>query len=78
LIIREFYPKLTLSYAFSVAFFITGFGINWLFFKAEFYSTFITLAVIFVLLTPVVYRMSRSVWIHFFVKYDKRYAGKKA
>jgi uncharacterized protein (DUF983 family) len=61
------------SYAFSVAFFIIGFGINWLFFKAEFYNTFITLAVIFILFTPIVYRLSRTIWIHFFVRYDKQY-----
>ncbi|MFK7970666.1 MAG: DUF983 domain-containing protein [Bacteroidia bacterium] len=59
------------SYAFSVLFFLIGFGINYLIFKAEFNTAFLTLSGIFVVLTPIVFRMSRTMWIHFFVRYDK-------
>lgn len=59
------------SYAFAVAFYVTGFGINWLFIKAAFDPTIITLSIIFALITPVIFRYSRTVWIHFFVRYEE-------
>lgn len=68
------------SYAIAVAYFVSGFALNYLFFKAEFYTAFTVIAVGFLLLTPIVFRFSRAIYIHLLVGYRKeaKELGKQA
>jgi hypothetical protein len=39
-------------------------------------QTLLAVAVLAILTHNLIYRLSRSLWIHFFVKYDPRYVSK--
>ena len=66
-----FYGSMYLSYAITIALTIALWvGIN--FFTSISIVTFIVLDILMLLVSiPLVYKLSRSIWIAFFVKYDK-------
>ena len=67
-----YYGALYVSYGLQVALFATiAVAISVLFDDAptSWYLGGVTIAA--VVLFPVIYRLSRSIWIHFFVKYEK-------
>ncbi len=69
-----FMGAMYVSYALQVAIFITVFvAVNVLTTDAEVYVYISSIAVATLLLIPVVLRLSRSIWIHLFVKYDPSY-----
>jgi hypothetical protein len=60
------------SYALQVALFVAVIvAIKVLFPKATTSTYVITIVITVIVLTPLIFRLSRSIWIHFFVKYDK-------
>ena len=64
------------SYALNVAwlipmFLFLRFAIGW---SALEWQSLVTLAIVLPALVPIIFRLSRSIWIHFFVKYDPNVA----
>ncbi len=58
------------SYGLGIAFFGAGFILNWLFFHLDLNILALTMVGLFILLSPLVFMLSRSFWIGFFVKKD--------
>jgi uncharacterized protein (DUF983 family) len=57
------------SYGLTVAYMVTAFLSNWLFLGFPIMQALPVVLGIFVLLTPVIFRFSRSIYINFFVRY---------
>ena len=56
------------SYAINVALFAPLFLINIFFLRLSLKTALLVFIPLFLLLTPFIYRLSRSVWLHIFVK----------
>jgi len=69
-----FYGSLYVSYALMSGIFILWFvaDLLWLHLDAVRLTAFVVSTIIVAF--PIVYRWARSVWINFFVKYDKKYS----
>ncbi|SDD86526.1 Protein of unknown function [Pricia antarctica] len=65
-----FYGAMYVSYGLGVALAIAAFVIAFLFAGTELINSFIAIIVTLVVLMPVIIRLSRNIWINFFVKYD--------
>ncbi|MDB4286399.1 DUF983 domain-containing protein [bacterium] len=65
-----------ISYGITVAFLGIGFLLNWLIIGWNLEIAAPVLVSLFVLISPMVFRLSRSVWIHTFVKYDPAFKSK--
>ncbi|PKA98938.1 uncharacterized protein DUF983 [Flavobacteriaceae bacterium MAR_2009_75] len=70
-----FYGAMYVSYAVGIAFAVAAFVTAFLIFKASLISTFISIVVTMVVFMPVIIRLSRNIWINFFVKYDESAAN---
>jgi hypothetical protein len=57
------------SYGLTVAYMVTAFLSNWLFLGFPIMQALPVILGIFVLLTPVIFRFSRSIYINFFIRY---------
>lgn len=67
-----FYGAMYVSYALQVALLVTVFvAYQILYPEVEAHVMIITVVAIAFMLYPVLVRFSRSIWIHFFVKYDR-------
>lgn len=62
------------SYALTVVFLATGLLTNWLLIKQPFELVLPVLLTLFVLISPFIFRLSRAIWLGFFVKYDPKRA----
>jgi len=71
-----FYGAMYVSYAVGVAFAVAAFIISFLVFGASLKNIFISIVITLVVFLPVIIRLSRNIWINFFVKYKS--GGKKA
>ncbi len=65
-----FYGAMYVSYGVGIAFAVFAFVITFLFVEASLISTFIAIVATMVIFMPVIIRLSRNIWINFFVKYD--------
>ncbi|WP_422083458.1 DUF983 domain-containing protein [Ulvibacterium sp.] len=65
-----FYGAMYVSYAVGVAFAVAAFVISYLFIGLSLLNAFIAIVGTLVLFLPVIIRLSRNIWINFFVKYD--------
>ncbi len=65
-----FYGAMYVSYAVGIAFAVAAFVISFLFFGASLLNTFIAIIATLVVFMPVIIRLSRNIWINFFIKYD--------
>ncbi|MFN3950840.1 MAG: DUF983 domain-containing protein [Thermaurantimonas sp.] len=65
-----YYGAMYASYALAVAVFVAVLVILTLFGRNEIDILLISYFVTMIVLSPVLFRLSRSLWIHFFVKYD--------
>lgn len=65
-----FYGAMYVSYGVGIAFSVSAFVIAFLFFEASLINTFIAIVTTMVIFMPVIIRLSRNIWINFFVKYD--------
>lgn len=70
-----FYGAMYVNYGITVGFSILVFLISKLIFDGSLLQSFITIIVSLILLTPVNLRLSRIIWIHLFVAYEKKYAN---
>lgn len=59
------------SYGLGVAFAVATFVISFVFLEASLKSTFIAIVSILIILLPVIIRLSRNIWINFFMSYDE-------
>lgn len=66
-----FYGAMYVSYAVGVAIAVAAFIIAYLFFGLDRNYTFLAIIITLVLLFPLILRVSRNIWINFFMKYDK-------
>ena len=65
-----FYGAMYVSYAVGIAFAVAAFVISFLFIGTSLKTTFIAIVGTLVVFMPVIIRLSRNIWINFFVKYD--------
>ena len=65
-----FYGAMYVSYGLGVAFAVAAFIIAFLFVGTGLITTFIAIIVTMVVFMPVIIRLSRNIWINFFVKFD--------
>ncbi len=65
-----FYGSMYVSYGVGIAFAVATFVIAFLFLGASLPTTFIAIVGTLVVFMPVIIRLSRNIWINFFIKYD--------
>ncbi len=65
-----FFGAMYVSYGLGVALAVAAFVIAFLFAGTGLINSFIAIIVTLVVLMPVIIRLSRNIWINFFVKYD--------
>ena len=66
-----FYGAMYVSYGFMSGIFIVWFFMNYLFFELGPWQLFSLVTLTMLLLFPVVFRWARTLWMNFFIKYDK-------
>ncbi|MDE3742842.1 DUF983 domain-containing protein [Maribacter polysaccharolyticus] len=71
-----FYGAMYVSYAVGVAFAVAAFVISFLFIGTSLLTSFIAIVVTMIVFLPVIIRLSRNIWINFFVHYDPNAAKK--
>ncbi|WP_370479882.1 DUF983 domain-containing protein [Tamlana flava] len=72
-----FYGAMYVSYAVGIAFAVAAFVISFLVFNAGRNSIFISIIGTLVVFMPIIMRLSRNIWINFFMSYDKSLPKKK-
>ena len=70
-----FYGAMYINYAITVGLSILVFLISKLIFEGSLLLSFIAIIFSLLLLTPVNLRLSRIIWIHLFVQYEKEYVS---
>lgn len=65
-----FYGAMYVSYALSIAFSVAAFIISFFFFSTTLLTAFIAIIVTLIVFLPIILRLSRNIWINFFIKYD--------
>jgi ABC-type Fe3+ transport system permease subunit len=66
-----FYGAMYVSYAVGVAFGVAAFIIFYFFFKTELKTAFIGICATLLGFMPIIMRLSRNIWINFFISYNK-------
>lgn len=72
-----FYGAMYVSYAVGVAFAVAAFVVSNLFLGANLINTFISIIATLVVFMPIIMRLSRNIWINFFISYDPSSAKQK-
>ncbi len=72
-----FYGAMYVSYAVGIAFAVAAFVISYVVFNASINMIFIAIIGTLVVFMPIIMRLSRNIWINFFMHYDKALAKKK-
>lgn len=65
-----FYGAMYVSYAVGIAFAVAAFVISFLFIGTSLKTAFISIVATLVVFMPLIIRLSRNIWINFFIKYD--------
>lgn len=65
-----FYGSMYVSYGVGIAFAVAAFVISFLIIGTNLVNTFIAIVGTLVVFMPVIIRLSRNIWINFFIKYD--------
>ncbi len=66
-----FYGAMYVSYPVGIAFAVAAFVIANLVFKLNLVATFLVIAGTMILFLPIILRLSRNIWINFFMHYNK-------
>lgn len=66
-----FYGAMYVSYGVGIAFGVAAFVITYLFLGLSLKTAFIAIIATLIVFMPVIMRLSRNIWINFFVHYDK-------
>lgn len=72
-----FYGAMYVSYAVGIAFAVAAFIISYIFINSDLKTAFIVIIISQILLMPFTMRVSRNIWINFFIHYDKSKKTKK-
>lgn len=67
-----FYGAMYVSYAVGIAFAVAAFVISYLFIGTSLLNAFISIVGTMIVFMPVIIRLSRNIWINFFVHYDSK------
>ncbi|WP_025743043.1 DUF983 domain-containing protein [Aquimarina pacifica] len=67
-----FYGAMYVSYPVGIAFAVAAFVIGYLLLKLSLLTTFFLIAATMISLLPVILRLSRNIWINFFMHYKKK------
>ena len=73
-----FYGSMYVSYGVGIAFAVAAFVISNLILDASINVTFMSIIGTLVVFGPIIMRLSRNIWINFFIHYDKNWVNKKA
>ncbi|MCK0161628.1 DUF983 domain-containing protein [Allomuricauda sp. F6463D] len=65
-----FYGAMYVSYGVGIAFAVAAFVISFLFIGTSLITSFISIVGTLIIFMPVIIRLSRNIWINFFIKYD--------
>ena len=65
-----FYGSMYVSYAVGIAFAVAAFVIAFLIVGTTLLNSFIAIVGTLIVFMPVIIRLSRNIWINFFIKYD--------
>ncbi|MEC3905554.1 DUF983 domain-containing protein [Tamlana sp. 2201CG12-4] len=71
-----FYGSMYVSYPVGIAFASAAFIIAFFVFKASLITVFISIVATLIICLPIILRLSRNIWINFFMSYDKSLAKK--
>ncbi|WP_299769662.1 DUF983 domain-containing protein [uncultured Dokdonia sp.] len=66
-----FYGAMYVSYPVGIIFAGIAFAITYFFIGATLLNTFFAIAGTMIVFLPIIMRLSRNIWINFFMKYDK-------
>ena len=72
-----FYGAMYVSYGVGIAFAVAAFVITYLFIGADLIETFIAIVMTMIVFMPIIMRLSRNIWINFFISYDAKATIKK-
>ncbi len=72
-----FFGAMYVSYGVGVAIGVATFVIAYLILKASLTNTFIAITLTLIVLMPFIIRVSRNIWINFFIHYDPDATKKK-
>jgi len=64
-----FFGAMYVSYAVGIAFAVAAFVISFLIVGASLLNTFIAIVITLVIFLPVIIRISRNIWVNFFIRY---------
>ncbi len=70
----EFYGAMYVSYALMVGWFVITWVMDSFIFHSETWNYMIFVVVTMVLFMPLTFRISRLLWLNFFIKYDKKFS----
>ena len=65
-----FYGSMYVSYGVGIAFAVAAFVISYLFVGMNLVNTFIAIVATLIMFMPIIIRLSRNIWINFFIKYE--------
>lgn len=65
-----FFGAMYVSYAVGIAFAVAAFVIAYLFIGASLLQAFITIVATLIIFMPVIIRLSRNIWVNFFINYN--------
>ena len=71
-----FYGSMYVSYPVGIAFATAAFVISFFVFQASIHIVFISIIATLIVFMPIILRLSRNIWINFFMSYDKSFAKK--
>jgi len=71
-----FYGSMYVSYPVGIAFATAAFVISFYVFNANINTIFISIIATLIIFMPIILRLSRNIWINFFMHYDKSLAKK--
>ena len=66
-----FFGAMYVSYAVGIAFAVAAFIITNLFIGASLLNTFIVIVLTLIVFLPVIIRISRNIWVNFFINYTQ-------
>ena len=67
-----FFGSMYVSYGVGIAFAMVAFVISFFFFNSSLTTAFIAIIGILIVLSPIIMRWSRNIWINMFMHYDER------
>jgi uncharacterized protein (DUF983 family) len=71
-----FYGSMYVSYGVGIAFSVAAFVISFIFIGTSLKTSFISILVTLIVFFPIILRLSRNIWINFFIHYDSEAADK--